>query len=346
MDNQPEKPRRQIDPSDPPPAAPILRTSPGHLWPLAKQIDGLGGEWTFQIFTYRVINFHFPQLPVLFYEPIPSFDRLALEALMSQRATGFIPDKDCGGITVATEVYPSIFDATGTPIPMPGQDECCIGNHASAVLGVHDEHTVAIRNAWPGWSEGGIGFLTDEYFNRYATEAWISRIWNEGPMSSTAESLLTVEDKQSFLQLWTAPRRSGYRFENHSSGYRIKLGWCESWSLSYEVPVEVLTLNIGKYLRVGVVILAHPNHSDDPTSCISDCFVWPVYRRKGFASTLERYAVERSKKRGARKMGIYLWNADAVKGEERALKFAQKQGYLLEAVQSHGQAVMYGEKLI
>ena len=45
-------------------------------------------------------------------------------------------------------------------------------------------------------------------------------------------------------------------------------------------------------------------------------------------------------------MGIYLWNADAVKGEERALKFAQKQGYLLEAVQSHGQAVMYGEKLI
>src|SRR5947209_1711820 len=106
MDSGPAEPRPRIDPSGPAPEAPMLRASADHLWPLAKQIDELGGEWTFQIFTYRVINFHFPQLPALFYEPIPSFDRLALEAFMHQRAREFIPDKDCGGIMVAMDVFP------------------------------------------------------------------------------------------------------------------------------------------------------------------------------------------------------------------------------------------------
>jgi hypothetical protein len=66
----------RLDPSHSPSWQPLDRLAIGHLWEISKQVDELGGEWTYPIFVPRVGNFNLVSVPVGFYEPIESFDSL------------------------------------------------------------------------------------------------------------------------------------------------------------------------------------------------------------------------------------------------------------------------------
>jgi hypothetical protein len=80
----PRDPR--LDPRHPPPWQPLERLTFGNMWQVAKQIDELGGEWTYRVFVHRAANFNLVSLPITFYEPIESFDKLELELVLIQKA--------------------------------------------------------------------------------------------------------------------------------------------------------------------------------------------------------------------------------------------------------------------
>lgn len=346
MDNRRRAPILTISPYAPTPTLPLRRgLGPTELWALSKQIDELEGEWTFPIFQWRALNFHNSHQPVGFYEPMSNFERLQLEAWTKQRAEMFCPQGDDGGLGVELDVFPSIFDTQDGVIPLPANDEKSVGRHAMGVLGVHDEDTLVIRNSWSGWSKAGIGYLSREYFNRHAAAAWLFRRWDRGPMATTVERLLSTNEDREFYRLWTYGRRQGHTTRSLSTS-SLSLHWYECWSMHDERPAEVLTINLNRYLRVGVATLTHPNIGDPPSSYLLDIFIWPIYRRMAYGRMLERFAEERSRVHGASTLGVHVWDADVVNGSERATAFLAACGYTEVAQIEGAQYEFYAERTI
>src|SRR5260370_41052612 len=71
-----EPPAPTLDPWGHPPMGPLALRHPRDMWAAAKQIDGLGGEWTYQVFLHRAMNFHMTGVPPHWSEPLSSFDAL------------------------------------------------------------------------------------------------------------------------------------------------------------------------------------------------------------------------------------------------------------------------------
>ena len=73
-------------PLDDPPTYPQRFVHPRDSWAAVKQTDGLGGEWTCQVFIHRALNFHMSTVPPLWAEPLSSFDALWQEAWFKSHA--------------------------------------------------------------------------------------------------------------------------------------------------------------------------------------------------------------------------------------------------------------------
>lgn len=63
-----------LSPWDEPPLEPLPLLHPRDIWAAAKQIDGLGGEWSYLCFSYRALNFHLYRVAPLWFEPLRGFD--------------------------------------------------------------------------------------------------------------------------------------------------------------------------------------------------------------------------------------------------------------------------------
>ena len=334
----------RLDPSHPPPWQPLGAFR--DIWPLTKQIDELGGEWSFPIFIPRTANFHLIREPISFYEPIESFDRLGLEALLIQKAYAFDLGSAIGSAGVSLTVFPSIFDAVDGVLPLPEQDEPPIGQHYMGVVGVKDRDTLVIRNSWLGWTSDGLGYMSREYFEHHAAEGLVLRRWDYGPSEDTAEPLLSTTDQDEFKRQWRRRRKFG----SSSSGApnpRVKRKWYGCWSLEAEAPAEVLLVEFDKRIRVGVAVITHYQSDEGPSiSALSDLFIWPNYRRVGYGLLLECFAAERSVVAGSSRMAIHVWNADTVKGKDRAIGFLRAAGYSEIEESSETQYVLYAERSI
>jgi GNAT superfamily N-acetyltransferase len=208
------------------------------------------------------------------------------------------------------------------------------------VLGIKDENTLIICNSWSGWKDDPIGYLSREYFDRYGQEGSISRIWNRGPTAATAEALLRGDNAIEFRKFWRSGRRWGV---NTNVGGRkdLRFKWYECWSLQEEVPAEFLVLELNGHIRVAAAVLVHHSNVSD----LSELFVWPNYRHRGYGSLLEELAEDRSRQAGAQEIGIYVWNADVMHGSDRAEGFLASRGYAMEQFEQC-QAVMYGKRKI
>jgi GNAT superfamily N-acetyltransferase len=305
-----------------PPTRPVRNSR--DLWMLSKQIDELGGEWTFPIFNKRAFNFHYGVKQPQFYEPISDFERLALEAFLIQKANAYCPSPQPGDLGVSLKVYRSIFDAEDGMIRMPKDGETVIGQHYMAVIGIKDADTLILRNSWLGWTADGIGYLSREYFEHCAEEGMLSRLWNYGPNENTADPLLRCDNANEFARLWKRTNR--YGIDNAvpaRPGVRLK--WYGCWSLQDEASAEILMIELDRQVPIGVAIIVH--HKDS-TSELSDLFIWPSYRRIGYGLLLERFAARRATIAGSSNLGVYFWNSDAIKGKDRALNFLRSAKYL------------------
>src|SRR5205823_2998848 len=136
-----------------------------------------------------------------------------------------------------------------------------------------------------------IAFISRQYFESYVGERMLSRVWDCGPTESTVEQLLRCEDKDEFARMWRRRTRWG---TNSAIALRpnARLKWYSCWSMQDEAPAEILMMELDRQIVVGTAIIVHRNY--EATSHVSDLFVWPSYRRKGYGLLIERFAAERA----------------------------------------------------
>ena len=224
-------------------------------------------------------------------------------------------------------IFPSdLDDPVDGLIPMPSADETSIGRHSARIVGLRDADTLVVLHAWSGWTPDQTAGLTREYFNTHARGSILNRPWNRGPLASTARRILESDDSSEIGELWRIPRVQAFEFKDMVPGRRVKLSRFVTWSLQDELPAEVLTLDVGKRIRAGVAVLVH----DEGRTAVVDLFIWPPYRRQGLGTCLERFAEERAQAHGARELLGYVWEADSIRGLDRAERFLAKSGYQLE----------------
>lgn len=313
-------------PWDPPPLRPARLRGDSDLWALTKQIDELGGEWTFADFVERTANFHHQGRRINFYEHTGGWDDLAREAFLTRRAReyGLMPPES-GSVRLAFKAFPSLFNPVSGKVPMPTSDEQCIGEHSAVVLGASSDELL-IQHAWTGWTPTRTAIMSREYAENYATAGIVSRPWNRGPADGTVLRLYATDDGAEFRQLWRLHASASQQRVNFN-GYRLRLDWYPTWSTQALSDAAVLCLTAPPDVRVAVAVLILAGDLVQ----VSDLFVWPPYRRSGLGSLLEGHALERAQAFGCREAEIYLWAADSVFGEERARKFIASRGYEIEA---------------
>lgn len=317
-------PLMSLNPWDDPPMEPRQLRYPRDGWAAAKQIDGLGGEWSYQVFQHRVLNFHAPAVPPHWAEPLSSFDALWQEVWFKSWAiSAGVPSEEIGSATATFAVFRSVFSAESNDWPMPEKGELSIGNHAVRVIGIVDEDTLLFQHGWSDWPKNHApGRLTREYIDSHAVELWANRLAGSGPLMNSVELLAKAAGQPEYARIW---RQSGRRGTQDTDIPNLKLRWWESYSLEENCPGEVLCLVLSGRIRAAVAMVTYA-----PTDAtIIDLFVWPGYRRRGYASLLESIVAERAKSRGANHLNAIVLDADVVRSSDGAERFLGSQGYQL-----------------
>lgn len=293
-------------------------------WAAIKQVDGLGGEWTFDVFAMRIHNFHVPQIPPVFYELLGDCERLALELAIEVRAEQHGVHQDSlGGRNVSLELFPSVFESQDGHVQLPESSETPVGRHSVQIIGLLDDETFVFRHGWRGWARGdGVGFLPFEYVRRFGTSILTWRRWDRGPRSlEEALEILETAEGSDLHRLWSAPRPRGFTKER---GGPYALHWHQTWSLASECPAEVLTLRIpdrqNRPIRAGTAMLLH----EDKITSATDLFIWPPYRRRGYGRALVEFAQHRAAAAGAEQLDICVWDADTAVGDPTALRIIRE----------------------
>jgi GNAT superfamily N-acetyltransferase len=329
------------NPWDPPPLTRVLTTSPRDNWALAKQIDGLGGEWTYDLFAQRAANFHMPMAVVpYFYEPVGEFHRLVLEARLQELMAIYgIPMHERGRVSVSLEYFASTLMSEDGNIELPVEQDRYMGRHSVRIVGVPGQDRVSFLTPWKGWAQGdGYGELSSEYFRAHGTAAYVSRPVSRGPLSvSEAEQLLAGPGERDFARLWRGFRPSG-RISAHGD---VAFEWFSCWSLVNECPAEVLTLTLklpdAERLRVGCAVVLYDRDRELRESEVIELFIWPPYRRRGYGTRLDEFVAHRATAAASRNVTISVWDADCVAGEDAALGFLTSRGYKVESFEESAQ---------
>jgi GNAT superfamily N-acetyltransferase len=324
-----EPPNMTLDPYGTAPLYPQPLLGPRDGYAAIKQIDGLGGEWSFDIFRYRALNFHEAALQPALYIPASSFDRMGLEAIARRNAEAYgATELELGHMSATFDVFPSFFDSKDGRVAMPSFRESPVGYHTVKIVGVEDKNTLIFQHGWSGWAKGdGIGYISRKYLDKYGRGLWAARRWNTGPMADSVQRIL--EGAPDTLILWRQDRPHGQQRARRADSW---LRWRKTWDLESEQDAEVLTLEIDRRsappVRVAVAIMV--NYKNSKTSSLSDLFVWPPYRRHGFGRELEAFARRRAKAAGSIGFEAYVWDADSVKPHPPAITFLQSLHYSVE----------------
>jgi len=319
-------PQMTLSPWDGPPLEPLPLQYPRDIWAAAKQIDELGGEWSYLCFSFRALNFHLYHVAPLWFEPLRGFDELYQEAYFRALAEGLrVPATYAGEISATFEVFKSVFSAPTNSWLLPEQGESPIGRHTVSIVGIQDDDTLRFQHGWSDWPKDfAIGSISRAYIDRYATELWVSRRYGAGPLNSTFDKLINIQGSPEYASMWRKPGRRGSETITDQPDLRIR--WWESFSIQENAPGEVVALTLSDTIRVAVALVLY----EPEEATIMDLFVWPGYRRRGFATILERIVAQRATSRGIRKLSVLVLDADVVRGQERATRFLASRGYAIQ----------------
>jgi GNAT superfamily N-acetyltransferase len=89
--------------------------------------------------------------------------------------------------------------------------------------------------------------------------------------------------------------------------------------------VTVIELRTGEDFRLGWAMLFHER---DRTSVLKELFVWPLFRRQGYGTIIEREAADIARIWESTKIQVYLHSVDAFPGNRVAGSFfGRRAGY-------------------
>jgi len=343
--NQPLLANMRLSPWSGPPLKPLMKGSARDLWALSKQIDGLGGEWGFDVFIRRAWNFHFS--PVWLYEPLRNFNDAWLSVWMRQKAAQMgVDDKAVGGTSVSFKYWASMLNSEDGVVPMPSADDRYMGIHSVQLIGAPTRDDLAFFTAWSGWAKGdGTGILSRVYLDAHATGYVADRSWNVGPLGDTTDRLFRTHSSSEFIDLWNRSRP----YQRTRMKGPLEMEIYEGWSYGYACPAHLYIILLKQpgrsTVRVASCLIHHRydqhNRATRPfTSEIVDLFVWPPYRRQHYGRLLEKIVSQQARDCGADVMKIAIWQADCAKPEsqERAIEFLQNRKYEIEVVDGRQRA--------
>lgn len=304
----------------------ITASHPNDLYFACKEIDNYPGMGTFLIMAQRVLNFYdvFNRQP--YYEALCSYDKIQ-EALglnyylyqgYTKRRYGF-------HIQISFHIFESIYSAPLGVVPIPKSGERHKGIHAVAVYS-WDSSSLYFANSWgTGWGDKGYGSISREYIDKYMVEAWIRRTCRVGPTRHKWHRLEKASNAQEYSKAWMIENpRFPQVFKYNGDRHRIDV--YETISLEDDYPAFIGEIRNGYGLRLAwihTVLLKQPRRF-----VIKELYVFPSFRRLGYASILEDWAVRNARFQEAEKIYIQFHEADA---QPRALEagrlFGKKHGY-------------------
>ncbi len=304
---------------------------PNEVFALSKAIDGLPNTYgTFPLAGLRASTFLMQRIRQYFYEPLRSSQQILDVLLLNETLRqGGAPEWSLPTIAVAFETFDSIFTAPRGRVPLPSLGEWGRGQHQVLLPGGWDDlgKWLQFANSWGlEWGDQGYGFLSRDYLDQYLVEAWLTRNATVGPSRFIYKRLMEAKRQQEMVRVWLTPNpRSRRRGKRLRHGYQLIL--YETLSVTAECPVQVIELRTGFGVRVAWL---HVYHLGWPsrTSIMKELFVWPSFRRLGYATLLESVAAANAEAWSSERMQIVLHELDAQPmARDAAERFGQRCGY-------------------
>lgn len=282
----------------------------------------------------RVMAFHLIGQGQVFYEPLSTYDQLlALTYINERLLRGGASAAVYNNLEISFQTFDSIFSAPAGWVPMPETDEPERGVHAVALGNEYVTRPVeALRfqNSWGSrWGDEGCGWLSRQYLHRYMVDAWRWRDVQVGPSRFTRMRLAEAVTNEDFAKVWMTenPRRET-DFVYTGSSHTLHI--YEALSVSGN-PVEVIEIRNRLGLRLGWAHLHHISSELSRISVLKELFVWPAFRRQGYATLLESVASQRAKQWHSANIRIYFYEPDAAPRNRQAGQFfTLKLGYTLD----------------
>lgn len=326
--------RRLILPLTPAVLVPLVTRNlyhPDEIYALAKQLEGDPSSYgTFPLAGARAQYFLYQRQRQPFYEPLSNtaqiIDVLALNNGLQQ---GYAPEWSLPHISVAVDVFDSMFTAPKGRVPLPRPGEALRGQHLVSLTGhwVGYGEWLQFLNSWgPEWGDNGFGYLSRAYLNKHMVEAWLSRDASVGASPLTHRRFVNAPGEAERARIWLLPNRY-FRRRGYKSGRGYQLIVYETFSLADECRVQVVHVRTGFGIRVGWAHLFHIG-GEPHTSILKELYVWPSFRRQGFGTILESVALESARAWGAQRLQVLFHELDAQPMLRAAGEcFAEQLGY-------------------
>jgi GNAT superfamily N-acetyltransferase len=314
-------------------------------WYAAREIGGdVRKEWAFPWNSERALLLQYQAngFEQFIYEPIHDFDTFRLIAVLNwQLAEAGAPDWARIEIHVGFNVFDSIYRARDGRLQLPGADDPWRGRHFVRLLGWSNEELV-FMNSWTDWGDEGRGYMTRDYFERYADHADAARTTVFGPTPSKYNALSENLGKAEWLAEWMSPNPKTVERFARSIGLVFELISYQTVSIDWNCAVEVLELWEPGGGRFAWTHLYH--RSGYPrTSVIREFFVAPGHRRQGWGTILEDAAREHAQATGTKYVVAEVQEADGVRDAlDRARRFVERRGYSWEEPQQTIRPVLLG----
>jgi GNAT superfamily N-acetyltransferase len=310
----------------------MLRQGQDHaraIYQLSKALDAYRGEGTYNILASRTAMFYRPDWRQWFYEPIATFDQLVeVHTLNTRLADAGVPRGAGDFVQVGFRVYRSAFTAPGGLLPIPCEGDDWIGDHAVELIGVDEARDRLVFQNWWGreWGDDGVGYMSREYFDRYALEAWRSRSMAVGQTVSKAPLLRRAATEAELARVWMIPNP---RWRQRVTRGRRRFEWVVYDAISVRNTfAEIIELKTAYGLRIAWAFVLHHCGADRRTSMVSEFFVWPAFRREGIGTLLEEGVVALAGKWDANRVEVLIHEADDLDSSGVPGKaFADSLGY-------------------
>lgn len=304
--------------------------NPAEHYQACKDIDNTLGDGTFLLAGCRVNAFWKMDERQFFYEPISTYDSV-LHALSDniKLKEGGAPFYCSNFVSVAFRLFKSANDALQGRLPLPiSSDKEQSHGHAVAVVGWDDcGESLYFRNSWgTSWGENGYGRLSREYFNRYVTDAYITRRVRWGIAINKIERLQTASTSRNFAAVWT-DENPHWRYRVKYRGASRHIHIYDTWSYEYDCFVEVIEIRHRTGVRIAWAYLFHL--SDLPKiTLVKEFYVWSWFHRRGYGKWLEDLVCQQSRLRGSEYIQILFHDMDGqARVRSAGRHFAVSRGY-------------------
>lgn len=302
------------------PSAPIVESregvDPRYGWQLSKQWSGRPDlEWTAGIMPERVTAMA-GRVSAYFYEDARDFETIRYllrvgSNLMDERpgtprARGRF---EFPTVALGFRYYDSAYRSPDGHLHLPSRGERFRGRHYVVAIDGSDIRTIKFMNSWGNWGDSGFGYIDEEYFNAHVETAFIRWSATSGPSPTMSKWLdradaLGIGHPRNLLICWRAPNVCQlWEVELHRRVHTV-VHW-QVVTLEDSTLVDVFELRNGARI-VGRLHVAHVGEA----AVITEVFVYPRLRGRGYGSFLEFLASESAQAHGAAEIQAWLRRGD------------------------------------